>query len=218
MKNTVKTVNKDKIEIKEDSEDKEDLEEIDILKFEEYLLMRSNIDRKRGNIAFLENRDRLFIDLLWETGARVSDILNLSVKDLKLEDTTPYVHLWIEKSDMYIDLYLTPDMVNDLRNFIKGYKIKDKIFDFEYRNAYKLISELGERAINRHVHPHMFRHGNAMYLLESFGLNIDTLSLIQQRLGHKELALTIKWYAKLRPRIQEKKFEGFSFRRKHDKT
>jgi hypothetical protein len=64
----------------------------------------------------------------------------------------------------------------------------------------------------------MIRHGNAMYLLESFGLNIDTLSLIQQRLGHKELALTIKWYAKLRPRIQEKKFEGFSFRRKHDKT
>ena len=218
MKNNLQTVNKNNAEIFEDWEDTEDLEEKDILKFEEYQLMRSNIDRKRGNIAFLEQRDRLFLDLLWETGARVSDVINIHVKNIKLNNLPPYVHLWVEKSDKFLDLYLTPEMVDDLKNYIKGYKLKDsdELFKFEYRNAYKLISELGERAVGRHVHPHMFRHGNAMYLLETFGLSMDTLSLIKERLGHKELALTIKWYAKIRPRIQEQKFTGFSFRRRNN--
>ncbi len=60
----------------------------------------------------------------------------------------------------------------------------------------QLIRDLGERAaIRRRVHPHLFRHSAATYMLQR-GMNP---LLVAQVLGHSSLAMIQRVYAHLTP-------------------
>ena len=77
-------------------------------------------------------------------------VLNLRVKKRKNTNTIP------------LDDGLLPKVSNYLRNYAVG----GKLCDFSKVQVWKIVRQYG-RGTGIDVHPHMFRHGLAIHLLEN---------------------------------------------------
>jgi len=126
------------------------------------------------------NRDQALISLLWETGARIGELIDLKIGDLEdhkhgfevvisgktgprqllLISSVPYLKSWLNshphKEDQ--DAWLWVNIGNT--NFGKK---------MEYRTILKMLNQTKKRAgINKDVNPHQFRHSRATYLASKF--------------------------------------------------
>jgi len=151
-------------------------------------------------------RDRFFMILLYDTGARVQEILDLRLKDLSLGDKTPCVYLTgkgnktrlvplMDKTMAHLQEYLAwfhpdGDRKSDQYLFytwIKGKMTKmsaDNVSCFLKRYAaaaHQVCSEVPLR-----MHAHLFRHTRAMHLYQA-GI---PLSYIKDFLGHVSINTT----------------------------
>ncbi len=155
-------------------------------------LVRSiSIDDKYGI------RDRAMIELMYATGVRVSELLNLKLTDI----------LWIEglvrvlgkgSKERYVPLcssaseycqeYLRRGRPNLLRNKKSGFVFLNCFGNKMTRMGFwKLLQKYVELAdINKHVSPHTLRHSFATHLLEG-GAN---LRVVQELLGHSSITTT----------------------------
>jgi site-specific recombinase XerD len=151
-------------------------------------------------------RDRFFMILLYDTGARIQEILDLKLKDIHLNDQTPSIYLTgkgnktravplMDKTIGHLHEYMKifhPDgyLKNDQYLFytlIKGLKGKmsdDNVSCFLKRyagSAHQACSEVPLR-----MHAHLFRHTRAMHLYQA-GI---PLSYIKDFLGHVSINTT----------------------------
>ena len=151
-------------------------------------------------------RDRFLMVFLYDTGARIQEVLDLRLKDLHLEDSVSCVYLTgkrqktrvvplLNKTLQHLNLYMkhfhpkvaygSDDML--FYTVIKGKTGKmspDNVASFLKRyaaSARLTCSEVPER-----VHPHLFRHTRAMHLYQS-GM---PLSYIKDFLGHASVNTT----------------------------
>lgn len=145
---------------------------------------------------FLGARDRAILELLYATGIRVSELCQLRLNDLndsfikvrgkgKKERLVPLG----KKATDAIDYYLIHfrGEVKDENGFLfvssKGRGI-DRITVW---NRVKVYAKSAE--ITKSISPHTFRHSFATHLLE----NGADLRLIQEMLGHEEIATTDRY-------------------------
>jgi len=164
------------------------------------LLGQPNIQTSKGR------RDRFFMLLMYDTGARLSEI-----REMKLSDIT-----WGRKTETKLfgkgkkarAVPITDSVASELKEYIEEFhpsatKYDDSyLFFVEQRGgryhfsdslARKIIRSYGELAkdawheIPNIVHPHMLRHSRAMHLYQKG----NDLSLIQQWLGHSNLETTL---------------------------
>jgi integrase/recombinase XerD len=151
-------------------------------------------------------RDRFFMILLYDTAARIQEILNLKLKDIHLNDQTPCIYLTgkgnktravplMDKTIAHLQEYMKTfhpdgDLKNDQYLFytlIKGQKGRmsdDNVSCFLKRyagSAHQLCSEVPLR-----MHAHLFRHTRAMHLYQA-GI---PLSYIKDFLGHVSVNTT----------------------------
>jgi site-specific recombinase XerD len=151
-------------------------------------------------------RDRFLMILLYDTAARIQELLDLQLKDIHLDDQTPCIYLTgkgnktrvvplMDKTITHLQMYLKKyhpegDPKNDQYLFytvIKGMKGKmsdDNVSCFLKRyakSAHELCSEVPLR-----MHAHMFRHTRAMHLYQA-GI---PLSYIKDFLGHVSINTT----------------------------
>ncbi len=125
------------------------------------------------------SRDKAFISVLWETGARIGELIDLTVGDLQDHDRglqivvkgkTGARRLLLIESIPHIREYLKdrPDKDNPnapLWINIKSHKGKKTT----YRGLTKILKETGNKAgINKPLNPHHFRHSRATYLANKF--------------------------------------------------
>ncbi|MDI6709065.1 MAG: tyrosine-type recombinase/integrase [Candidatus Thermoplasmatota archaeon] len=75
---------------------------------------------------------------------------------------------------------------------------KDKLLGFTRQHAWKIVKRYAALAGIQDVHPHKFRHGLAIYLLQQ-GVPIPVISA---RLGHSNVYITMQLYMKVTPEIQ----------------
>src|SRR4030066_499753 len=145
-------------------------------------------------------RDRFLMILLYDTGARIREILDLKLKDIHLNDQTPCIYLTgkgnntravplMDKTIAHLHEYMKifhPDdyLKNDQYLFytlIKGLKGKmsdDNVSCFLKRyaeSAHQVCSEIPLR-----MHAHLFRHTRAMNLYQA-GI---PLSYTKDVIGH----------------------------------
>ncbi len=115
-------------------------------------------------------RDKAFIALLWDTGARIGEIINLRIRDVKLSDSelsrvmlngktgqrrTPIVF----SVPYIVTLLNSRPRVSEAQLFIT----KDGR-PLDYPIIRKILGELKERAsIHKRIHPHLFRHSRATF-------------------------------------------------------
>ncbi len=135
-------------------------------------------------------KSRLIISMLYSSGLRVSELVNLKIEDLNLNENTGWVRKGKGSKDRLFSL--SGALISELKDFLEK-KGKDNKFVFSKekplstRNIQKIIKGVRQRAgIKKKVTPHTLRHSFATHLLEN-GTDIRTIQAI---LGHASLNTT----------------------------
>jgi integrase/recombinase XerD len=133
-------------------------------------------------------KSKLMISLLYSSGLRVSELVNLKVNDISGDENTGWVRHGKGNKDRLFSI--SPGLKNDLKEYLEG-KEHEYVFSKEKplstRNVQKVIANLrGKAEISKKVTPHTLRHSFATHLLDQ-GTDIR---LIQTMLGHASLNTT----------------------------
>lgn len=144
-------------------------------------------------IDMTENfKHRLIIELLYSTGLRLSECINLKYSDLDLNDGIGWVRMGKGLKDRIF--IISEIFKKDLLDYKeksgsdgKGYIFLVNGKKMTYRGIQHAIKVSAERAgIEKDVHVHTLRHSFATHLLEN-GVDIRK---IQKLLGHSNLQTT----------------------------
>ena len=150
-------------------------------------------------------RDRVFIMLMYDTGARVQEITGIRLCDIQL-DGTPKATLHgkgnkirtvplMERTASHLKKYISvfhPDPVPAQDAPLFYSVIRGQRNNLTDRLVRYMLRKYGEKArvvcpeVPENIHPHMLRHSRAMHLYQE-GM---ALELISQWLGHSHLKTT----------------------------
>ena len=151
-------------------------------------------------------RNRAALQLMYQGGLRVSEVTNLSIDDLDLENGYVYIQQGKNSKDRYIPIndetaewcnrWLEIRPASDyLFCTLKGDKISERYLrEVCYRISEKSGVYVNDNHRKKKVNPHILRHTCATELLEE-GFNIRE---VQQVLGHENLNTTMI-YTAVRP-------------------
>ncbi len=166
------------------------------------LIVNSCPNTKKGK------RDKLIILMLYETAVRVSELANLGIGNVYLDDEFPFVQL-VGKGKKERTIPLIGNIPKLLRTFINEH-VNDSGSEYIFytmhngkpehissRSIQEMIARATDKArlvdssIPERVHPHMFRRSRATSLYQN-GMVLEQVSSL---LGHSQLETT-RIYAK----------------------
>ncbi|MFA5560340.1 MAG: site-specific tyrosine recombinase/integron integrase [Acholeplasmataceae bacterium] len=167
-----------------------------ILEVEEIDLLFKSIDR----LDSLGFRNHLLLDMLFSLGLRASEITNVEIKDLSLNQRRILVHGKGSK-DRYLPLH--QNLINDLKHYMtyvrpvllaKGSDTQETKLFINYkgtaltvRGLQKILKTVIQKSGETYrINPHMLRHAFATTLLD----NGADLRVVQELLGHQNLKTT----------------------------
>ena len=143
-------------------------------------------------------RDRAIIEVLYGCGLRISELCNLRISQLYLEDKYIRVKGKGSKERLVPIEGVAIERVREWLVTRMGYKVKPSEEDYVFVSLtrgsrlsrislFVYIKDYAERAgIKKNISPHTFRHSFATHLLEG-GAN---LRAIQMMLGHEDISTT----------------------------
>ena len=169
---------------------------------------------RQPNTATITGRkDLTLLATLYDTGARVSELINLKVRDIRFDDATTTVRLFGKGSKIRV-VPIIGNTADLLKRYIEEHNLTAKYDNYLFVSKLKKpLTEPGIKyiiekyrasatkessLIPKNIHPHMFRHSKAMHLLES-GVNYI---YIRDFLGHSDIKTT-EIYAKIS--VEQKK-------------
>jgi len=140
-------------------------------------------------------RDRALLELLYASGMRVSELVNMNVEQINL--ATNEIRVWGKGSKERVVLIGEPAAnalsvyMSDGRRGLLGDKKNNALFVNRYggRLAARRVQKILEKyalTINKKVHPHVLRHTFATHLLDGGA----DLKVVQELLGHADLSST----------------------------
>ena len=144
----------------------------------------------------LGQRNRLILEMLYASGVRVSELVNIKIDDINSSEQTIRIFgkgkkmrivCFNDVTKKYLNIYLDDgrrklDVDNSPYLFLnyKGNKITT-------RGVEKVLNDIIDKtALNKNITPHMLRHTFATHLLNE---GCDLLS-VQELLGHASLSAT----------------------------
>ncbi|MFA5927990.1 MAG: site-specific tyrosine recombinase XerD [Candidatus Margulisiibacteriota bacterium] len=135
-------------------------------------------------------RDRAMLELLYATGMRISELVELKAGDLSLDEG--FVRIFGKGSKERL-VPLGQGTIKMLRLFIEEFGLTEHLFLNQHKRrltrqgVWGLIKAYAQKAnIEKHVSPHTFRHSFATHLLE----NGADLRAVQEMLGHADISTT----------------------------
>ncbi len=140
-------------------------------------------------------RDRALLELLYASGLRISELVNMNVEQVNL--VTNEVRVWGKGSKERVVLIGNPaaralsTYLSQGRSELLGGKKNNALFVNRYggrlpaRSIQKILQKYA-RTIGKKVHPHMLRHTFATHLLDGGA----DLKVVQELLGHADLSST----------------------------
>jgi integrase/recombinase XerD len=155
-------------------------------------------------------RNRAIIETLYGCGLRVSELINLEINKLFLDEgyivvkgkgskerMVPISEVAIHEINSYFDQRRHMNIVPGEENFLF---LNYKGTHISRITIFKIVKQLADLAgIKREISPHTLRHSFATHLLEG-GAN---LRAIQQMLGHESIATTEIYIHIDRTRLRE---------------
>ena len=153
------------------------------------VLIKSEIERMIKATTNLKHK--LLIELLYSSGLRVSEAINLKVNEIDIENNSVRVNQGKGKKDRISILsehfkkdllkYLCQKRDNNIYLFSKGDS------HIVLKTAQRIVAIAAKKAgLDKKVTPHMLRHSFATHLLE----NGTDIRYIQKLLGHSRLETT----------------------------
>ena len=153
------------------------------------VLSREEIEKIIGSIS--NRKHRLLIALCYGAGFRVSETMNLRIKDINLEELT--VHIKGAKGNKDRITVFPERLKIDLAEIVALRDKNDYVFASERggklteRTAQKIFeNSLKKAGINKDVTFHSLRHSFATHLLEN-GVDVR---YVQELLGHQNIRTT----------------------------
>ncbi len=145
----------------------------------------------------LDYRNKAMLELLYATGMRISELLDLNLANINIIDESVKVMGKGSKERIipisgicitYLNMY-----INEYRNYI----LKDRVSDYLFVNYngkrmsrqgfFKILKQICEKSgIDKEISPHILRHSFATHLLN----NGADLRIIQELLGHENISTT----------------------------
>ena len=151
-------------------------------------------------------RNHLLILLAFRHALRISEVINLRMSDINLDEGRIYCRRL--KGSVANTHPMEGDEIRLCRRWLK--ERPQTALDFVFvsergspltrQSAWRIVVEAGERAdLQIKVHPHMLKHSCGYYLANK---GMDT-RLIQDYMGHKQIQNTVRYTA-----TNAKRFEG----------
>ena len=149
-------------------------------------------------ITPFDYRNKAMLELLYGTGLRISEMLDLKLTDVDFENCIVRCYGKGSKERIVpIGEYIIDSLNNYLENGRNKLINSKKISDFLFLNSrgsrisrfsfFKILKRLlAEKGIKKDVSPHSLRHSFATHMLE----NGADLRSIQELLGHSDIATT----------------------------
>jgi len=150
-------------------------------------------------------RNKLIVRLLYTTGLRVSELVNLNWEDIDFKNKEIIVRSGKGGKGRIV---LVDEATLKMLLKYKEMTGKDRgsVFDLSVRTVQHIIKELRERAkLTKKVTPHVLRHTFATHLLEA-GADIRA---IQELLGHSSLSTTQIYTHVTREHIRKEYLKAF---------
>lgn len=165
-----------------------------VLSFDEIENILSRPNTKNN----LEMRDKSILEILYSSGLRVSELLNLKISDLFFDDEVIRV---IGKGSKQRIVPIGSSAIKWLTEYLTKVRPllqkRMKSENFVFLNSrgsqlsrmaiWKIVKKYCDKAnIKKDVHPHTFRHSFATHLLEGGA----DLRAVQEMLGHSDISTT----------------------------
>jgi integrase/recombinase XerC len=160
------------------------------------LIESQNLPERPINVSIaVLQRNIVILELLYASGLRVSELVNLDVAHINL--STNEIRVWGKGAKERVVLMGKPasralgHYMKDGRVTLLGDKRNNALFVNRYgerllsRRVQKILDQYS-RVIDKKVHPHMLRHTFATHLLDGGA----DLKVVQELLGHADLSST----------------------------
>jgi len=140
--------------------------------------------------GFIGQRNKLIIELFYVTGIRLSELINIKIKDIDFQNQLMKV---LGKRNKERLIPLSASVIQLLKSFIEEHQINHLLFTNSEGN--KLYTKLVYRIVNKYIgeissvhkrSPHILRHTFATHMLNN-GADINA---IKELLGHANLSAT----------------------------
>ena len=138
----------------------------------------------------------LFIDSLYWSGCRISELVNVKHSDVKIAESGKSVSLRVigkgkkERSTPILPIEIYQKIV-EVTKSNSGNLFKNQIGKpLDRHNVFNEIKKLGREVLGREIYPHIFRHSRATHLYES----TKDVKLVQEYLGHSSAKTTLDMY------------------------
>ena len=171
--------------------------------------------------SILAIRDRAIMELFYSSGLRLSELANLDIKSIDLQEKTLRA---LGKGNKERILPVGKKAIDALQDWLQKRVEMAKVEEqglFVSKRGTRISTRSIQQRINywrkkqgleQHVHPHKLRHSFASHILESSG----DLRAVQELLGHADISTTqiythldfqhlAKVYDKAHPRARKKK-------------
>ena len=149
-------------------------------------------------------RDQFIMILLYDTGARIQEILSVRIKDIRIKGvpiitvcgkgskirSIPLMEQTVHQLKRYLAVYHQESHENDYLFYIMHNGKRCKMSDDNVRKLLKKYSAEARKhnpQVPEALYPHLWRHSRAMHLYQH-GMD---LTLISQWLGHANLETTL---------------------------
>lgn len=180
------------------------------------LLSQPNLNREIGI------RDSFFMYLLYDSGCRVQEMLDLKLKDFVTSKSGAELHI-IGKGNKFRVTPISKELVMMFEDYRSQYhkdinldsylfytKRNGVISKMSCDNVQSMVKKYGVEAKKimpsiPHIHPHLFRHTRAMHLYMA-GMPLE---LVSQWLGHSQIETSLI-YARATTEMKRKAIEKIS--------
>lgn len=143
------------------------------------------------------SRNKALLELMYATGLRISEVINLEFKNIDFDDCIVRV---MGKGNKERIVPINDIAIKYLKDYIDNYRpllIKKNLNNYLFLNnhgnmmtrqgVFKIIKNYADiKGINKNIGPHTLRHTFATHLLE----NGADLRIIQELLGHSDISTT----------------------------
>lgn len=167
------------------------------------------IDEFDAFISTVDVNSRYYIiwNVLFYSGIRLGELLALKRRDVDSKMGAIIVdetYARLERQDMFSTpktensdrvVYLPVDVMELLTNYLEMHpdiQGNDRIFPISHRAVEQAFARHIEKSNSRYITVHCLRHSHCAYLIS---LNAFSMSVISQRLGHKDETITSQVYA-----------------------
>ena len=140
------------------------------------------------NSSLLKNQNKLLIYLLIDTGARISEILNIKISNINYSNNTIYLDVTKTHNSRYVPYTEATKVL--LKKYIEENDFKNnKLFDLSISGVESLFRRIKDRLNLNKFHPHMLRHTLATKLHK----NGVSIMIVQKIMGHKNISTTERY-------------------------